>query len=110
MSGCVNCVWDRYGEEVEEWAAASKKAQEALQAKRRLRKSPGLMLEEAEKDATHAAVSLDEANWGLGLGNSLPVGNEKEDLLRDIPVGIREFMKTEKRLRERHAKERTAGG
>ena len=25
MSGCVNCVWDAYREEVEEWAIASRK-------------------------------------------------------------------------------------
>ncbi|TVY88435.1 UPF0651 protein, mitochondrial, partial [Lachnellula willkommii] len=27
MSGCVNCVWDRYRDELEEWAAARKEAE-----------------------------------------------------------------------------------
>jgi hypothetical protein len=46
-----------------------------------------------------------EANWvppapGEDLG---------DDLFAGIPVGIREFMKTEKRLREKHRKEREQG-
>ena len=36
-----------------------------------------------------------ETNWTSG----------QEDLLRGIPVGIREFMRTEKRLKEKHARE-----
>ena len=33
-----------------------------------------------------------------------------EELFKDIPVGIREFMKQEKRLKEKHAREGTSGG
>ena len=74
------------------------------------------MLEKAGKGAIHTVVSMDddgggsEANWDNDLDNNLLAGNKQEgDLLRGIPIGIREFIKTEKRLRERHTKERTAG-
>lgn len=33
-----------------------------------------------------------------------------EDLYKDIPVGIREFMKTEKKLKTRHQEEGSVGG
>jgi hypothetical protein len=40
-----------------------------------------------------------------------PLGAGGGDLFADIPVGIREFMKTEKKLKERHrlAREARAG-
>ena len=64
MSGCVNCVWDAYREEVEAWAGR--------------RESPG---------------------------------DEGEDLWEGVPVGIREFMRTEKRLKGKgKEKERRGGG
>jgi Oxidoreductase-like protein, N-terminal len=115
MSGCVNCVWDRYGEEIEEWAAARKEADKALrkeqgyeQGKKKRRISgTGLMLGEGEKGAQHTLVSMDddgggsETNWGTGLETDFT----SEDLFKGVPVGIREFMKTEKRLKEKHARE-----
>jgi len=125
MSGCVNCVWDRYRDEIEEWAAARRKADTALQREartaheRRKRKGTvgssagsGLMLGGGEKGAQHTMTSMDddgggsETNW-----NMESVG---DDLFSGIPVGIKEFMKTEKRLREKHMRDRAiaaaAGG
>ncbi|KAH7380955.1 putative UPF0651 protein, mitochondrial [Cadophora sp. MPI-SDFR-AT-0126] len=126
MSGCVNCVWDRYGEELEEWAAAKKAADVALRRERSLEKGrgkkgkrriegvsgTGLMLGEGEKGAQDTAVSMDDdgggsdTNWGTGLETDFT----SEDLFKGVPVGIREFMKQEKRLKEKHARERTSGG
>lgn len=78
MSGCVNCVWDAYREEVEEWAAARRKREgEELQ----MRMDEG---------------ASDEGGSSLDLG-----GVEGGELFEGVPVGIREFMDTEKRLRER---------
>ncbi len=123
MSGCVNCVWDRYREELEEWAAAKKEADHALrkekvleQGKKR-RRQPGLsgtgtMFGDGEKGAQHTMVSVDddgggsESNWGTGL----ETGFTSEELFKGVPVGIREFMKQEKRLKEKHAKEGTSRG
>jgi Oxidoreductase-like protein, N-terminal len=116
MSGCVNCVWDRYGEEIEEWAAARKEADKALrkekgyeQGKKKRISGTGLMLGEGEKGAQHTLVSMDddgggsETNWGTGLETDFT----SEDLFKGVPVGIREFIKTEKRLKEKHASERS---
>jgi hypothetical protein len=119
MSGCVNCVWDRYGEEVEEWAAKSKEADIALHKEMSFANSKrkkkfqgiggtGLMLGDPEKGAAHTLTSMDddgggsEGNWTIGLTT--------EDLFKGVPVGIREFMKQEKRLKEKHAREGTGAG
>ncbi|CAG8974504.1 hypothetical protein HYALB_00009039 [Hymenoscyphus albidus] len=120
MSGCVNCVWDRYGDELVEWAAARKEADQALLKEKSLEKvkkkrkgvaGTGLMLGEGEKGAEHTMISMDddgggsESNWGTGLNPDL----NSDDLFKGVPVGIREFMKQEKRLKEKRAREEAAG-
>jgi hypothetical protein len=53
------------------------------------------------------AMSMDddgggsETNWDGGLSG---------EVFKGVPVGILEFMKQEKRLKERHAKEGSSGG
>ena len=99
MSGCVNCVWDMYRDEMEEWAEQSAKARAAIQTKREEGQGSGSMVVE-RGSPSHVAVSMDddgggsETNWSAGPG--------EEKLFDDIPVGIREFMKTEKKLKQRH--------
>lgn len=122
MSGCVNCVWDRYRDEIEEWAAAKKDADYALrkekglegERKRRRRKVPqqgtGLMLGEGEKGAQHTMVSMDDDGGGSESNWSTTGDFSSEELFSGVPVGIREFMRTEKRLRDKHAREGTSGG
>lgn len=72
MSGCVNCVWDAYREEVEEWAARRR------------------MVEAQEKGREGVAE---------GEGGDADEATSRE-LFEQVPVGIREFMALEKRLRE----------
>lgn len=102
MSGCVNCVWDRFGEEVEEWAAARAKAERAAAREMGVEMGKG-----GGKGADEAATSMDddgggsETNWDDGLSG---------ELFKGVPVGILEFMKQEKRLKERHAREGSSGG
>ena len=112
MSGCVNCVYDRYREELEEWAAATKKAEVATRkekgfegARRRRKEGLGNKLEGERSEA----VSMDD-DGGRSEGLWGSDRDESEELFKDIPVGIREFMKQEKRLKEKHAREGSSGG
>jgi hypothetical protein len=110
MSGCVNCVWDMYRDEMEEWAERSVQARAAMQAQRKEDKGTGSMVA-GEGMPGHVATSMDddgggsETNWDGGLDDT-----EKEKLFDDIPVGIREFMRTEKKLKlaQKKAEEATA--
>ncbi|PBP22089.1 hypothetical protein BUE80_DR007076 [Diplocarpon rosae] len=123
MSGCVSCVWDRYGDELLEWATARKEADAALRndkgadiGKKRIisraDSGTGVALGDGEKGDHHMAISMDDdrdgsdTNWRKGL----ETGFTGEELLKDVPVGIREFMKQEKRLKEKHARERASSG
>ncbi|TGO65023.1 hypothetical protein BCON_0004g00180 [Botryotinia convoluta] len=98
MSGCVNCVWDRYRDEIEEWAAAKKDADKALKKKKR-KESTGILAQ--------AATSMDddgggnEGNWDIG-GEG-----DGDNLFEGVPVGIRAFMAQEKKLKEKHQREGT---
>ena len=97
MSGCVNCVWDMYRDELEEWAEMS------ARARSKAAEQSGQVV---AKGTTGDAVSMDddgggsETNWAVGSD-----GAEK-DLFANVPVGIREFMKIEKRLKEKVKKEK----
>jgi len=103
MSGCVNCVWDQFREDMEEFMAAS------AEADRRL----ALVEEERRKPAVDLSVDEDgggsEANWTVVEPTKLAKDLWDEDIYRNVPVGIREFMKVEKRLKEQHEREGTTG-
>ncbi|OQO10793.1 hypothetical protein B0A48_04093 [Cryoendolithus antarcticus] len=84
MSGCVNCVWDLFRDELEEWAAKKAEAREKLAALK----------------ATEAAVSMDDDGGGSNTNWEIDGKDSgKADLFEGIPVGIRAFMETEKRLK-----------
>lgn len=65
MSGCVNCVWEQYREDLEAWAAAK------------------------QRNSASAGQHANEQN---------------KEILEDLPVGIREFMQQEKKLKEAASK------
>ncbi|KAI1760018.1 oxidoreductase-like protein [Hypoxylon sp. FL1150] len=126
MSGCVNCVWDRYRDEMEEFATASLRAKKALQAQRPEEKLPSPDIpvasregiEEGLHDAINATGMEDdgggsEGNWqaDLKVAHQPKIAKDfwDDDFYKNIPVGIREFMKQEKRLKEKHNKEGTFG-
>jgi hypothetical protein len=115
MSGCVNCVWDRFRDELEEWAEKSAEARARLQAQRAKGQATGSMLAQPGMPG-HVATSMNddgggsESNW-TGADGMQSLGQAGgPDLFANIPVGIREFMKTEKRLKEKHRREGTLAG
>lgn len=96
MSGCVNCVWDQYREEMESWSVANEEAERRIQAA------------EHQKDTSMGDGGRTESNWDLEDVDKQPkiVKDLWDDsLYRNVPVGIREFMKLEKRLKEPHHKD-----
>ncbi|KAL9121310.1 MAG: hypothetical protein Q9187_002133 [Circinaria calcarea] len=91
MSGCVNCVWDVYRDDLEEWASKN------AEARRRVMMAKGQGLGGSMDDDGGGS----ETNWSAEEGG---------DLFENIPVGIREFMRTEKALKEKYRSEGTIGG
>lgn len=111
MSGCVHCVWDDYRDDLEHWASRVRDARLTATAAgaggadataetakgKEMRQTP-------RKEVASASTSMDddgggsEANWELP---AVPGAAGEEDLFKGIPVGIREFMKIEKKLREK---------
>ncbi|PFH58496.1 hypothetical protein XA68_13604 [Ophiocordyceps unilateralis] len=86
MSGCVDCVWERYREEMEEWSAKKNEAQ--------MRLADGAGTVDADGGGSDAKLDprLRSAKMARNLWD--------EEAFANVPVGIREFMKHEKRLRE----------
>ncbi|KAF2720053.1 hypothetical protein K431DRAFT_286204 [Polychaeton citri CBS 116435] len=107
MSGCVNCVWDQYRDELEEWAAKSSEARNKARASRGAGSVTGQMAK-VGGNPTQTATSMDddgggsETNW-IPEHDHLEGEDLQTDLFKDIPVGIREFMKTEKALKQKLA-------
>ena len=111
MSGCVHCVWDDYRDDVEEWALRVQEAQN--RQPRKQKGGPQTLLGSDTKqqgaatrrEVANASMSMDddgggsETNWDTG-STEMDIGDE---LFSNIPVGIREFMRTEKRLKQKHS-------
>ncbi|KAK4234738.1 hypothetical protein C8A03DRAFT_46999 [Achaetomium macrosporum] len=131
MSGCVNCVWDRYRDEMEEWADRNAEAERRLRAMDAgdVVGTTGESMEcngrEGEygmhdEEVDRGAVSMEDdgggsvGNWETasttGKSGRLVKDLWDEELYKNVPVGIREFMKQEKRLKEKHLREGTVGG
>lgn len=106
MSGCVHCVWDDYRDDMEEWADRLQKAR----AKGGLPSNKGTDPRQAPRaEVDSASMSMDDDGGGSETNWSMPLtGSGEDDLFAGIPVGIREFMKTEKRLRQKHQREKAS--
>ena len=103
MSGCVHCVWDDYRDEVEGWAVRLQAAQARSQRGAGVSEQAASAKSSMQRsEVADASTSMDddgggsETNWD---------GGDAGELFSSIPVGIREFMRTEKRLRERRRRE-----
>jgi Oxidoreductase-like protein, N-terminal len=100
MSGCVHCVWDDYRDEVEGWAIRLQQAQTKGRGDDSWSgQGVSLNLGAQRSGVVDASTSMDED--GGGSETNWPSG-DVGDLFSSIPVGIREFMRTEKRLKARH--------
>lgn len=114
MSGCVNCVWDRYRDELEDWAAASAEARRRVEVQREREASERGGPSPGEPEMpTHIASSMDDDGGGSeGLWTGMEAGKDKgnENLFEGVPIGIREFMRNEKKLKERRNKARRETG
>ncbi|MCJ1310774.1 hypothetical protein MMC25_004441 [Agyrium rufum] len=86
MSGCVNCVWEVYRDDMEEFV------QMRAEGNRRLlmQRGGGSMDDDGGGS---------EALWTPGVDDA--PGKKEEDAFEGVPIGIREFMMVEKRLKER---------
>lgn len=94
-----SCVWDDYRDDVESWAARLKEAQ-AKSHGGGATKTPKIGFPRAEVNA--ASTSMDDDGGGSEALWQQPSGEADPDaLFQDIPIGIREFMASEKRIRER---------
>ncbi|OQV03101.1 hypothetical protein CLAIMM_08193 [Cladophialophora immunda] len=107
MSGCVHCVWDDYRDDVEEWAARLHEAQ--AKAPKHRRGAP--KVEMARPEVHEASGSMDDDGGGSESLWTAPSSeaNEEDILFKGIPIGIREFMATEKRIRDRRRARKEKG-
>ncbi len=122
MSGCVNCVWDRYRDEIEDWASAHAEAEQRLRAQEAgatgtATAPPPVGTGRSRPSDLSSVTSMDahgggsETNWGFQARESKSTKDFwDEELSKDVPVGIREFMKHEKKLKLKHEREGTVGG
>lgn len=94
-----SCVWDDYRDDVESWAARLKEAQAKSQGQGKTT-TPKVGFPRAEVNA--ASSSMDDDGGGSETLWQAPSGEADPDaLFQDIPIGIREFMASEKRIRDR---------
>ncbi|KAJ5860777.1 uncharacterized protein N7529_008087 [Penicillium soppii] len=102
MSGCVHCVWDDFRDEMEEWGIRVTTAK----AKGGAEKGTQDMRSAPRSEVNSASGSMDDDGGGSETNWTMP--SQDKDLFANIPVGIREFMKIEKKLRAKHQKEATS--
>jgi hypothetical protein len=108
MSGCVHCVWDDYRDDVESWAKRLHDAQARSHTKNTTGDSAKIDIPRPE--LREASGSMDDDGGGSeGLWASPSASNEGDELFQSIPVGIREFMATEKRIRDRKKSRKEKG-
>lgn len=108
MSGCVDCVWDRYRDEMEFWAAAATRAEEAGRTLEATRHTSGVR---AAEDDPRTKTKTSTRGEEMAKTDRPKIAKDfwDDDLYSNVPVGIREFMKHEKRLKKKHEEEGTFG-
>lgn len=97
-------MWDDYRDEVEGWALRLKEAH-AKAARGLGSGGQGVSAKVGmhRNEVADASTSMDDDGGGSETHWD---GADAGELFSSIPVGIREFMRTEKRLRDRHKREK----
>lgn len=92
MSGCIDCVWERYNEDVRSWRGYRRQAADAL------KKNGGVWPE----DFRPPLRLLDEKNLPEPLKGKKRTGEEGEDdTWKGVPISIRVFVETEEKMKQR---------
>lgn len=107
MSGCVHCVWDDYRDDIEEWAGRLHEAQAKATATSNM-STPKVDLPRPEVGSASGSMDDDGGGSEALWTTSGPGHSEADALFAGVPVGIREFMATEKRIRERKKRRKEA--
>lgn len=102
-----SCVWDDYRDDVESWALRLREAQ-AKGSGGGVTQTPKIEIPRSEVHV--ASGSMDDDGGGSEALWTAPSTETNPDaLFQDIPVGIREFMATEKKIRERKKSKKLMG-
>jgi hypothetical protein len=88
---------------MEEWAEKSAQARSAMQAQRQKGVGSGQMVA-GSGVPNHVATSMDDDGGGSESNWNAENDKDSSSLFDDIPVGIREFMRTEKKLKMQQKK------
>lgn len=90
MSGCVNCVWELYKDEIEEWRAQRNEAKQAL-------------LTTHTKDPWPVDFGPEPSDRGSSHMSAAEARAETTDESweSDVDISIRVFVETEKKLRKK---------
>ena len=105
----MHCVWDDYRDDVEAWAQRINEAKKRDTPRRGSKKKKHPlpdMRQSPRSEVDSASTSMDDDGGGSQASWNVDISTEADAdaLFADIPVGIREFMKTEKRLKEKRKK------
>ena len=104
----MHCVWDDYRDDIEMWATRVTEAQAKVHARGNNASVGGRhetpKLDMPRPEVAYASGSMDDdggGSEGLWSTPSSGAARDGDDLFAEIPVGIREFMATEKKIRDR---------
>lgn len=94
MSGCINCVWEQFKDELEDWQYKRQKAKDALLTTHTNSKWPVDFGPEPDRTGTNAQKYREKLKKTTEI-------TEDESGWEDIDMSIRVFVETEKMLREK---------
>ncbi|KAK9453506.1 oxidoreductase-like protein [Dipodascopsis uninucleata] len=100
MSGCVNCVWELYREDIEHWQEKRREAIHKLIDTKRF----DLWQEDFGPNPAKRSVNTGspEDTKTLKEREEKRFKREREQAWKGVDVGIRVFIETERKLRKRH--------